>query len=36
MDLREIVVDARNLIVLAQDEDYWRVLVNEASNLRVP
>ena len=36
MDLKEIGVNARNLVDSTQDRDYWRALVNEALNLRVP
>ena len=36
MDLEEIGINARNWVVLAQDRDYWRALVNAAFNLRVP
>ena len=36
MDLKEIGGNTRNWIDLAQDRDYWRVLVNAALNLRVP
>ena len=36
MDLKEIGSNTRNWIHSAQDRDYWRVLVNEALNLRVP
>ena len=28
MDLKEIGISTRNWIDLAQDRDYWRVLVN--------
>ena len=34
MDLKEIGSNTRNWVVLAQDRDYWRALVNEALNLR--
>ena len=34
MDLKEIGVNTRNWVYLAQDIDYWRVLVNAALNLR--
>jgi hypothetical protein len=34
MDLKEIGIDTRNLVDSAQY--YWRALVNEALNLRVP
>jgi hypothetical protein len=36
MDLREIGWDGRDLIVLAEDRDQWRALVNTVINLRVP
>ena len=36
MDLKEIYVNTRKLVNLAQDRDYWRALVNLALNLRVP
>ena len=36
MDLKEIDINTRNWVDSAQDEDYWRVLVNAALNLRVP
>ena len=36
MDLKEIGINTRNWVDSAQDTDYWRVLVNAASNLRVP
>ena len=35
-DLKEIGVDVRSWIDLAQDRDYWRTLVNAALKLRVP
>ena len=35
MDLKEIGI-ARNWVGSAQDRDYWKSLVNAASNLRVP
>jgi hypothetical protein len=35
MDLKEIGINTRNWIDLAQDRDYWRALVNAALNLRV-
>ena len=34
MDLEEIGINAGNWVISAQD--YWRVLVNAALNLRVP
>ena len=36
MDLKEIAIITRNSGDLAQDRDYWRVLVNVALNFRVP
>ena len=36
IDLKEIGINTRNSVDSAQDIDYWRVLVNEALNLRVP
>ena len=36
MDLKEIAVNMRNWIDLAQNRDYWRALVNAALNLQVP
>ena len=35
MDLKEIGINTRNWVDLAQDRDYWRVLVNTAY-LRFP
>ena len=35
MDLKEIDINTRNWVDLAQDRDYWRVLVNAALTLRV-
>ena len=35
-DLKEISINTRNWVDSAQDRDYWRALVNAASNLRVP
>jgi hypothetical protein len=35
MDLKEIGNHTGNWVDLAQDRDYWRVLVNAALNLRV-
>ena len=36
MDLKEKGINSRNLVDLAQERDYWRVIVNAALNLRVP
>ena len=36
MNLKEIGINTRNLVDLAQDSDYWRALVNATMNLRVP
>ena len=36
MELKEKGVNARNCVNSAQDRDYWRALVNEELNLRVP
>ena len=36
MDLEEIGINAGNWVNSAQDRNYWRALVNAASNLRVP
>jgi hypothetical protein len=36
MDLREIGWDDLDWIVLVQDRDQWRDLVNAVMNLRVP
>ena len=36
MDLKEISINTKNLVDLAQDRDYWRALVNAALNSRVP
>ena len=36
MDLKEIGINMRNWVDLAQDRNYWRALVNVALNLRVP
>ena len=35
MDLKEIGINTKNWVNLAQDRDYWRALVNAALNLRV-
>ena len=34
IDLKEIGVSRRNWVDSAQDRDYWRVLMNTASNFR--
>ena len=36
MDVKEIGINTRNWVDLAQDRDYWRALVNVASNFWVP
>ena len=36
MYLEEIGINAGNCVDSAQDRDYWRPLVNEVLNLRVP
>jgi len=36
LDLQEVRCGAMDWIELARDRDRWRVLVNEAKNLRVP
>ena len=36
MDLKEIGINTRNWVDLAQDRDYWRALENTALNLGVP
>ena len=36
MDLKEIGISAGNWVDSAQDGDYWRALMNEAFNHRVP
>ena len=36
MELKEIIISARNWVDPTQDRDYWRTLVNVALNLRVP
>ena len=35
MDLKEIGINTRNFVDLAQDRDYWRALVNVVLNLQV-
>ena len=35
-DIKEIGVNTRNWIDLAQNRNYWRALVNAALNLQVP
>ena len=35
MDLEEIDINSCNWVDSAQDRDYWRALVNAASNLQV-
>ena len=35
MDLKEIDINTRNWVDLAQDRNYWKALVNAALNLRV-
>ena len=35
MDLEEIGINAGNWVDSAQDRNYWRILVNATSNLRV-
>jgi hypothetical protein len=36
MDHREMGWDGMDWIVLAQDRDHWRVIVNTVMNLRFP
>ena len=36
MDLKEVGVNTRNWVDMAQEIDYWRALVSAALNLRVP
>ena len=36
MDIKEIGINTRDWVDLAQDRDYWRALVNAALNLWVP
>jgi hypothetical protein len=36
MDLKEIGINTRNWVDLAQDRDYWRAVVKAELNLRVP
>ena len=35
MDLKEIAINTRNWVDLAQDRNYWRVLVNVTLKFRV-
>ena len=35
-DLKNVRINRRNWVALAQDKDYWRALVNETLNLWVP
>ena len=35
MELKEIGINMGNWVDLAQDKDYWRILVNAGLNLRV-
>ena len=35
MHLKEICINTRNLVDLAQDRDFWRALVNAALNLLI-
>ena len=36
MDLKEIGMNTKNSVDLAQDRDYWRALVKAALNIQVP
>ena len=36
IDIKEIGINTRNRVDLAQDRDYWKALLNAALNLRVP
>jgi hypothetical protein len=36
IDLKEMGINRRNLVDLAEDRDYWSALVNAALNFRVP
>ena len=36
MNLKEVGINTWNWVVLAQDRDYWKALVNAALNLWVP
>ena len=35
-DLKDIGINTKNLVDLAEDRDYWRVLVNVGLNLWIP
>jgi hypothetical protein len=35
MDLKEIAINTRNLFDSTLDKNYWRAIVDEASNFRV-
>ena len=36
MDLKEIAVNTKNWLNLAQDRDYWRAFLNVTLNVRIP
>ena len=36
MAIKEIDINTRNWVDSAEDRDYWRSLLNEALNFRVP
>ena len=36
MDFKEMGINTKNWVDLAQDRDYWRALANAVLNLRVP
>ena len=36
MDLEQVGINAGNWVYSVKDRDYWRALVNEGLNLRVP